>query len=61
MKKEELELVGLKNENPQGILDSEEKVRELREELERKIRDELKKWDTVKRDSQEKANRSFIS
>ena len=61
MKKEELELVGLKGENPLGILDSEAKVRELRDDLKRKIEIEAKKWENVKRGSQEQAKRLFLS
>jgi len=61
MSTEAFALAGLKSENPQGVLDTEEKIRQLREQLESRIQDELKKWENVKRDSQEKANRFFIS
>jgi hypothetical protein len=61
MKPEELALAGLKAESPEEILDTDEKVRQLGEQLEQKIQEALKKWENVKRDSQEKANRFFIS
>ncbi|GEM_PF-6717141 len=61
MNAEELKFVGLATNSSQKLLDSDEKVKRLREELAKSIEANAKQWEAVKRDSQEKANQCFLS
>jgi hypothetical protein len=55
--KEGLELLGLAGLSVDGILDTPEKARELREEVEREVEPELRKLARASAESQAKASR----
>jgi hypothetical protein len=59
--KEELKLLGLAGRQVEGILDTPEKARELREEVEREVEPELRKLDRASGESQAKASRYPIA
>jgi hypothetical protein len=60
LKNAELKLTGLQVQKHQAILDTDEKVRQLHDELERKIRVNVEQWENAKRESRRKAEGLFV-
>jgi hypothetical protein len=61
MSAEEMQFVGLAADSLIEFLDTEEKVRQLREQLTAAQEQTLKQWEAAKRKSQEEASRRFVS
>jgi hypothetical protein len=60
MSKDELALLGLTEPLKERVLDSDEKVQKLEEEQTKDAEKDLTKWETVRREASEEANRHYL-
>jgi hypothetical protein len=60
MSEDELALLGLKEPVKHRVLDSDEKVRRLEEEQTKDAEKDLTKWEAVRREASEEANRHYL-